>query len=121
MAAPLGRIIIYTRKIPEMAAFYARHFAYTVTGTEGDRIVELTPTRGGAALLLHPASARQKEGQALVKLVFDVADVPAFCAACHDNGLRFGALHQADGYVFANARDPAGNSVQVSSRAFAGR
>jgi hypothetical protein len=27
-------------------------------------------------------------------------------------------VEQADGYVFANVKDPSGNSVQVSSRAF---
>ncbi|HEX8049272.1 MAG TPA: VOC family protein, partial [Rhizobium sp.] len=27
-------------------------------------------------------------------------------------------LHQADGYVFANAKDPSGNPIAISSRAF---
>lgn len=107
----LGRVVIYTKKIDEMAAFYVRHFAFQVVRLKGDRIVELRPDTGGAAILLHPASARQKEGQALVKLVFDVQDVPAFCAVARANGLTFGKVHQADGYVFANAKDPAGNSV----------
>ncbi|MEM6390531.1 MAG: VOC family protein [Pseudomonadota bacterium] len=120
-AAPLGRLVIYTHKIEEMAAFYARHFGFESVTLPGDRITELRAASGGASILLHPATARQKEGQAMIKLVFDVADVPAFCAQAAARGLRFGAIHQADGYVFANARDPGGNRVQVSSRAFAAR
>ncbi|MDV7144945.1 VOC family protein [Tropicimonas sp. TH_r6] len=121
MTAPLGRIVIYTKKIEQMAAFYARHFGFSVARAEGDRILELRPQTAGAALLLHPVSAGQKEGQALVKLVFDVEDVAAFCEASGKNGLKFGKVHQADGYVFSNAKDPSGNSVQVSSRAFVRR
>ncbi|MEP2028983.1 MAG: hypothetical protein ABJI96_09800 [Paracoccaceae bacterium] len=71
------------------------------------------------ALLLHPASKGQNEGQSLVKLVFDVEDVPAFCKTAAANNLSFGAIHKAEGYVFANAKDPSNNSVSVSSRAFA--
>jgi len=121
MTSPLGRIVIYTRKPEEMAAFYCRHFGFTAVRTEGDRILELVPRGAGAAILLHPAAAGQKAGQSLVKLVFDVEDVAEFCEKAAADGLIFGPLHQADGYVFANAKDPSGNSVQVSSRAFAPR
>ncbi|WP_323771181.1 VOC family protein [Antarctobacter sp.] len=121
MTAPLGRIVIYTKKIEQMGEFYAKHFGFSLCRAEGDRIFELTPQAAGAAILLHPASAGQKEGQALVKLVFDVEDVAAFCEAVRGNGLEFGKIHQADGYVFANAKDPSGNSIQVSSRAFVQR
>lgn len=120
MTPRLGRLLIYTKKIDQMAAFYARHFNYFVQRSEGDRLVELRPRVSGLTLLLHPASAKQKEGQVLVKLVFDVEDVEEFCATARANGLEFGTLHQGGGYVFANAKDPSGNSIQVSSRAFAG-
>ena len=119
MQAALGRIVIYTKRIDEMSAFYARHFGYSERRIDGDRIVELAPPGAGAALLLHPASEARKEGQTLVKLVFDVPDVPAFCAQAKARGLVFGSIHQADGYCFVNAKDPAKNSIQVSSRAFA--
>ena len=52
-----------------------------------------------------------------MKLVFDVADVAAFRAEAERNGLVFGPIHQADGYVFSNAKNPSGNPVQASSRA----
>lgn len=115
----LGRILIYTRRPDEMAAFYARHFGYAAMRLKADRIVELRPQVGGLAILLHPAASSQKEGQVLVKLVFDVEDVEDFCATAKENGLSFGKIHRTSGYAFANAKDPAGNSIQVSSRAFA--
>ena len=119
MAPPLGRLVIYTKKIDQMAQFYASHFGFSIVRLENDRIVELRPKDGGAAILLHPAASKQKEGQALLKLVFDVEDVSAFCEASKTKGLDFGKVHQANGYEFANAKDPSNNSVQVSSRAFA--
>jgi predicted enzyme related to lactoylglutathione lyase len=118
MQAALGRLVIYTKRIDAVSAFYGRHFGDTERRLEGDRIVELVPPGTGMTLMLHPMSDTRKEGQTLVKLVFDVPDVPAFCAAAKAQGLEFGSIHQADGYCFANAKDPAKNSIQVSSRAF---
>ncbi|WP_377186257.1 VOC family protein [Ruegeria meonggei] len=86
---------------------------------EADRIVELVPVSGGAHLLLHPAGKAAREGQAAVKLVFDVVDVAGFCDHARQQGLKFGPIHKVDGYVFANAKDPSKNSISVSSRAFA--
>ncbi|MEL6565274.1 MAG: VOC family protein [Pseudomonadota bacterium] len=121
MTAHLGRIIIYTKKVDAVAAFYCTHFGFERLQLEGDRIVELVPQGGGAHILLHPMGTGRKDGQALVKLVFDVENVDAFCRAARARGLEFGAIHHADGYSFANAKDPAMNSVSVSSRAFAHR
>lgn len=118
MTAPLGRLIIYTHKIEEMTRFYCRYFGFEIIKREGDRVVELKPPGTGVPLLLHAASKGQKDGQSLIKLVFDVEDVPAFCRAAEANRLIFGKVHKADGYVFANAKDPSKNSIQVSSRAF---
>ncbi|MEJ1999970.1 MAG: VOC family protein [Maritimibacter sp.] len=118
MPASLGRLVIYTSKIDQMASFYARHFGFSVIRSDDDRIVELRAQNSGMTLLLHPAAAKQKEGQVLVKLVFDVEDVSAFCDAAKADGLDFGKIHKAGGYEFANAKDPSKNSIQVSSRAF---
>ena len=118
MNTPLGRLVVYTRKMEEMAAFYCRHFGFEAAVSEDDRILELRPPDGGMTILLHPASRGQKVGQSLVKLVFDVEDVESFCATARQSGLVFGPLHTADGYSFANARDPSDNPISVSSRAF---
>lgn len=121
MSPQLGRLILYVKDPDAVAAFYCTHFGYETRHLEGDRIVELVAQDGGANLLLHPLGAGRKAGQTLVKLVFDVADVAAFCESAAARGLAFGSIHSADGYSFANAKDPAGNSVSVSSRAFVQR
>ena len=119
MHPPMNRLIIYTKKVDEMIDFYTRYFGFQVQRQDDDRIVELTPSAGGAALLLHPAGKAQKEGQVLIKLVFDVEDVQRFRVEAEAKGLKFGAVHKANGYVFANCKDPSKNSVSISSRAFA--
>ncbi len=118
MSAQLGRIIIYTKRSEELVAFYCQHFGFEVFRLEGDRIVELVSQGVGMNILLHPMSTGRKEGQTLVKLVFDVEDVEGFCSNAKERGLLFGTIHRADGYCFANAKDPAKNTVSVSSRAF---
>ncbi len=121
MPPALHRIIIYTRKLPEMAAFYREAFGYEALAEDGDRIVELRPPAGGLVLLLHPAARGQREGQALVKLVFDADDVAALRDRLIAMGIAVGPLHDGGGYQFANLKDPSGNSVSISGRAFAER
>ncbi|WP_415920558.1 VOC family protein [Tateyamaria sp. SN6-1] len=113
---PLLRLTLYTRKMEEMAAFYATHFGYTALAAPGDRLVELRPPGPGVILNLHPLAKSQKAGQALVKLCFEVPDVAAFATQAAANGLTFGKPFKGDGYVFANAKDPAGNSISITSR-----
>jgi predicted enzyme related to lactoylglutathione lyase len=118
LRAMFNCVIIYAADIEATASFYETHFQFTVRRLEGDRIVELTPNSGGGSILLHPAAKGQRRGQSIVKLVFDVQDVSAFCGECVAKGLTFGPVHVADGYEFANAKDPCGNSISVSSRAY---
>ncbi|TPJ66276.1 VOC family protein [Mesorhizobium sp. B2-7-1] len=115
---PLNRIILYVRNIETAVTFYERHFGFKAHREEGDRIVELVNPAGCASLMLHLAAKGQKRGQSTVKLVFDVEDIETFAAGSAKEGLEFGALHRADGYVFANARDPSDNPISISSRAF---
>ena len=118
MRLKLGRIVLYTKRVEAMSSFYSKHFGFEVRQDEGDRITELRSLSHGFILMLHPAGKAQKEGQVLVKLVFDVEDVQSFCETCRKNGLDFGPIHKADGYEFANAKDPSKNAISVSSRAF---
>lgn len=115
---PLNRLVIYAGDVEKTAAFYETHFGFKPMRLPGDRIVELVSQDGGANIMLHQAARGQRSGQSVVKLVFDVENVEAFCAECAGNGLTFGPIHEADGYVFANAKDPCQNSIQVSGRAF---
>ena len=99
-----------------MVAFYMEHFEYVEEpgSTPGWCVL----TRGeGCTISIHQAAKGQKSGAA-IKIVFAVADVPKFVAERSKAGLKFGTVHQAEGYVFSNAKDPAGNSISVSSRAF---
>ncbi|MDP5220486.1 VOC family protein [Ruegeria sp. 2205SS24-7] len=121
MPPPLSRLVLYTKRMDAMITFYETHFGYRADRREGDRIVELIPPGRGAHLMLHPAGKATREGQVSVKLVFDVPDVAAFCVQARERGLEFGAIHKADGYEFANAKDPSKNAISVSSRAFVRR
>jgi hypothetical protein len=69
--------------------------------------------------MVHKAAKSVKTGQVTVKLVFDIEDIEAFKAQCAQQGLEFASSHRADGYSFANAKDPDGNSISISSRSFA--
>lgn len=115
----LGRILLYVRDIDTVAEFYARHFGFRIHREDGDRVVELESLAdAGTNIMLHPLGRGRKSGQTTAKLVFDVPDVAAFCTRAAERGLPFGAVHKADGYAFANARDPAGNAISISSRAY---
>jgi predicted enzyme related to lactoylglutathione lyase len=115
---PLNRIILYARDVEATVAFYEKHFGFQALRLPGDRIVELVAQDGGANIMVHPAAKGVKTGQVTVKLVFDVEDVSRFRGESALNGLVFGPEHHANGYSFANAKDPCGNNIQVSSRAF---
>ncbi|WP_044829366.1 VOC family protein [Thalassospira sp. HJ] len=116
---PCSRLVMYCHDIDAMVAFYSTHFGYQAFTRDGDRIVELRRADGGLILMLHPAGKGQKAGQSLIKLVFDVEDVESTRNTLIKAGVDVGPIHQADNYQFANLKDPAKNSVSISSRAFA--
>lgn len=118
MNSPLGSVVIYARDMHRTAAFYSQNFGFETTGKMVEGLIELRAVQGGAAILIHQAAKSVKLGQVGVKLSFHVEDVAAFVAAAATRGLKFGAIHQANGYQFANAKDPDKNSVSISSRAF---
>ena len=118
MKLALNRIVLYARDVERTVAFYERHFGFQALRLEGDRIVELVASNGGANIMIHAAAKGVRTGQVTVKLVFDTEDVSGFCETSARSGLVFGAAHAADGYSYANAKDPCGNNIQVSSRAF---
>ncbi len=115
----LGRILLYVRDIDAVAEFYTRHFGFRIHREEGDCVVELeSSTETGTNIMLHPLGRGRRGGQSVAKLIFDVPDVEAFCIQAAEHGLLFGTVHKADGYVFANAKDPAGNAISISSRVY---
>ncbi|MGO2240212.1 MAG: VOC family protein [Halomonas sp.] len=118
MSPSLGTIIIYARDMQKTAAFYSKHFGFETSGQVVEGLIELQASHGGASILIHQAAKSVKLGQVGVKLSFHVSDVVAFSAASAKNGLKFGAVHEANGYSFANAKDADKNSISISSRAF---
>jgi len=111
----IARIILYVRDIPKIAAFYQKHFGLKpLTGAE-DGWLEIGSPNGGCSIALHQAATSQKRGSE-IKIVFGVKDVRRFRAEREAAGLKFGVVHKSRGHEFSNAKDPAGNSVQISSR-----
>jgi len=111
----IARVILYVRDIPKVAAFYERFFGMKPLPGATDGWLELACPSGSCTIALHQATRSQKSGAAM-KLVFAVTDVEVFVRAREKEGMKFGAIHHADGFAFANAKDPAGNSISVSSR-----
>ena len=114
----LSKILLYTRDMEKTSQFYQKHFDFEAEADEDGRVIELVSPSGGASIMLHQAARSVKLGQAAVKLVFEVEDVDKFKKKAAKLGLNFGATHAADGYAFANAKDPDKNSVSISSRSF---
>jgi predicted enzyme related to lactoylglutathione lyase len=115
MAIPIARVILYVKDIPTVARFYQTHFGMTPLPSKEEGWQELMGDAGGCQIALHRASARQKSGTA-VKIVFGIADVRRFVEERAAAGLNFGPIHEPGAFMFANAKDPAGNSIQISSR-----
>lgn len=117
-AAPLTRIILYVRDMEASAIFYEKYFGFKRVKTDANDLIHLNSPANGIGLTLLQAAKSIKLGQVGVKLVFQVDDIEAFKANSAQAGLIFGATHEGLGYSFANAKDPSGNSVQISSRRF---
>ena len=115
----LSQVVLYVKKLEAVEAFYGDLFGYQAFRRDGDRIVELIPDGPGARIMLHRAAKSAKQGQAQAKLAFRVDDVEGFCAKAAGLGYPFGPIHDGGGYTYSNRKDPAGNSVQVTSRPLA--
>ncbi|GGC65909.1 VOC family protein [Undibacterium terreum] len=113
----LNTILIYARDMQKTASFYQACFGFAGTGEVVEGLIELN-SPSGASILIHQAAKSVKLGQAAVKLMFDVQDIEAFKARSLEKGIAFGSTHEANGYQFANAKDPDGNSVSISSRRY---
>lgn len=118
IAPPVSAVVLYVKDIPKVSAFYQCFFGMVPLPGAIKGWVQLASPSGGCTIALHQAAVSQKSGAAM-KLVFGVADVRAFVSAKEKEGLVFGVVHVVDqgrGHEFSNAKDPAGNSICVSSR-----
>lgn len=112
--AILNTIIIYAKDMQRTAQFYQQHFGLISTGEIVDGLIELS-AESGVQILIHQVAKSIKLGQVAVKLSLSVTDVEQFIQY---STLNFGKIHQAKGYQFANTKDPDGNSISISSRAY---
>ena len=112
---PISRIALYVRDMAKVAKFYARHFGFEETYSNGKDKLILTQPGGVFHLVLLQASKGHRTGQSAVKIIFDVADVARHRDEQARLGLKFGTIHKGPQYQFANARDPAKNLIQISS------
>jgi predicted enzyme related to lactoylglutathione lyase len=111
----ISRIILFVRDVAKVAAFYQQHFELKPIASDEDGWLELAA--GGCNLALHRATTTSRErGRSPAKIVFAVRDVHAAKARFAKEGLKFGKVHEVNGFAFANARDPEGNPIQISSR-----
>lgn len=115
MSLPVVRIILYVKDIPKVAAFYEEHFGLLPLPSLETGWLELRAEPQGCIIALHQAARTQKSGSA-VKIVFGTDDVQKFVADRAKHGLAFGPVHSTQDFAYANTKDPAGNSISVSSR-----
>ena len=115
MKARISRIILFVRDVERVAAFYKKHFDLLPLDRNEDGWLELAAD--GCNLALHRATTASRErGRSPAKIVFAFADVHTAKKQFAAAGLKFGKVHEVDGFAFANARDPEGNPIQISSR-----
>ena len=118
MDAIFDSVTIYARDVQKTADFYRRFFGFLGSGEVVEGLILLTSPNGGAGITILQAAKSVKLGQVGVKLSFAVRDVEVFKLESERRGLNFGSTHLANGYSFANAKDPDKNSVSISSRAY---
>jgi len=115
---PIVRVILYVRDLPKVANFYQKHFGMKPLPSDDAGWLELESNSGDCNIALHRAASSQKSGAA-IKIVFGVSNVRQFMKERETERLKFGPIHDTGTFEFANAKDPAGNSIQISSRGLA--
>ena len=112
----ISRIILYVKDIKMVSEFYRKYFGFIpIDGLENGWL-ELSPSNGtGCYIALHKASKAQKSGSE-IKISFYVSDVDGFIEKHKGGELKFGTVHEFNGIKLSNGKDPAGNSIQISSR-----
>jgi predicted enzyme related to lactoylglutathione lyase len=119
MITPISRIVLFVQDVSGVAAFYQKHFGLEPIPSDEDGWLELAA--GGCNLALHRATTTSRErGRSPAKIVFAVADVHVAKERLGAQGLKFGKVHEVRDFAFANARDPEGNPIQISSRGVKG-
>lgn len=118
MEAVFEGVTIYAKDVQKTASFYKSHFGFVGSLEAVEGLVVLHSPNNGLSITVIKAAKSLKLGQAAVKICFSVRDVEAFKIEAEKQGLHFGSTHYANGYTYANTKDPDHTSVSISSRAF---
>jgi catechol 2,3-dioxygenase-like lactoylglutathione lyase family enzyme len=106
----LARVILFTARMDEMAAFYGGVLGLKqVTDEKGWKEFDA----GGSRIALH--SGPPSPGRKGPKLAFFAKDVAAMRAKLTAKGARFGTVGGAP-FFLCNGKDPDGNPIQLSAR-----
>jgi catechol 2,3-dioxygenase-like lactoylglutathione lyase family enzyme len=110
MRVRVGRIILFTRQMEAMAAFYRDVIGLRqVTDEKGWREFDA----GGTRIALH--SGPPSPGSKGPKIVCFARDVPAARAALAARGAKLGKVKVGQ-YTLCDGKDPDGNPIQLSDR-----
>jgi catechol 2,3-dioxygenase-like lactoylglutathione lyase family enzyme len=107
----LARVILFTRQIDVMAAFYTNIFDLEPVSKEPGW---QEFSAGGVNLALH--SGPPSPGSKGPKLVFHASDVAAMRETLVARGARFGKVRQGEHLCLCDGKDPDGNPIQLSNR-----
>lgn len=109
--------MLYASDIEKTISFYEKYFNLSSIEDKDNKLVCLFDENNREVIRLHKAGKAIKKNQARIKLIFEVLDIEKFIEISRINGLKFGVIHQGKDYKFSNAKDPDGNSVQITTRA----
>jgi catechol 2,3-dioxygenase-like lactoylglutathione lyase family enzyme len=111
MTLQLRRVILFTRDVPALTAFYRDVIGLAVLPGAEDGWVELEA--GGCRIALHKSGANIP---GTTKLAFGAQDVAATREQLLARGAKFGPLRRSGPLELCNGSDPDGNELQLSNR-----
>lgn len=115
MSDSIARVVLSVWDMPQVTVFYQWHFGLRPLPSARKDWLEFEPEPGGCTFAL-PHAAKSEKIDPAIEIAVGVLDVRGFVAKRAKAGLKFGAIHDAGDFAFANAPDPAGNSISVPSR-----
>jgi len=67
--------MIYAKDMQKTSLFYQEYFGFKAKVDPDEKLIELISANDGCNILIHQAGKGVKEGQACVKLIFDVKHI----------------------------------------------
>jgi catechol 2,3-dioxygenase-like lactoylglutathione lyase family enzyme len=110
MTMRMARVILFTRQIDKMTAFYRDVLGLkVVTNDPGWRELDA----GGITIALH--SGPHSPGKKGRKIAFKAKNVAALAKTLNARGAKFGKVSTGE-FHLCNGKDPDGNPIQLSNR-----